>query len=64
MKGLIFGLLIGVAVGYQWGWKEGYAGKDHVATRVLNSFGADRLRHETGAHDSAINAAGDDSTRH
>jgi hypothetical protein len=63
MKGLIFGLLLGCAIGYQWGWKEGFAGKEHVATRVLNSFGADRIKQDNAARDSAVEAAGDDTTR-
>jgi hypothetical protein len=44
MKPLIVGLLLGLAVGYWQGWGDGKKGRDHVAVRVLNAFGASKIR--------------------
>jgi len=44
MKPLIVGLLLGLAVGYWQGFGDGRTGRDNVAVRTLNAFGAKRIR--------------------
>ncbi|HEY7235839.1 MAG TPA: hypothetical protein VH539_16910 [Gemmatimonadaceae bacterium] len=44
MKPLIVGLLLGLAVGYWQGFGDGKKGRDNVAVRVLNAFGASKIR--------------------
>lgn len=44
MKPLIFGLLLGLAVGYWQGFGDGKTGRDNVAVRALNAFGVSKIR--------------------
>jgi hypothetical protein len=44
MKPLVVGLLLGLAVGYWQGFGDGRTGRDNVAVRVLNAFGASKIR--------------------
>ncbi|HEY2376518.1 MAG TPA: hypothetical protein VGH98_11140 [Gemmatimonadaceae bacterium] len=44
MKPLIVGLLLGLAVGYWQGFGDARKGRDNVAVRVLNAFGAKKIR--------------------
>jgi hypothetical protein len=44
MKPLIVGLLLGLAIGYWQGFGDGKQGRDNVAVRVLNAFGASKIK--------------------
>jgi hypothetical protein len=44
MKPLIVGLLLGLAVGYWQGFGDGKTGRDNVAVRALNAFGAGKIK--------------------
>ena len=44
MKPLFFGLVLGLAVGYWQGWGDGKSGRDNIAVRTLNAFGASKLK--------------------
>jgi hypothetical protein len=44
MKPLFFGLLLGLAVGYWQGFGDGKSGRDNVAVRALNAFGASKIK--------------------
>ena len=44
MKPLILGLVLGLSVGYWQGFGDGKAGKDNIAVRTLNRFGAAKLK--------------------
>lgn len=44
MKPLIVGLLLGLAVGYYTGFGDARQGKDNIAVRALNAFGAKKIR--------------------
>jgi hypothetical protein len=44
MKPLLFGLVLGLAVGYWQGWGDGKSGRDNIAVRTLNAFGASKIR--------------------
>lgn len=44
MKPLLFGLVLGLAVGYWQGWGDGKSGRDNIAVRTLNAFGASKIK--------------------
>jgi len=44
MKKLLVCLLLGLGVGYVWGFGEGSRGQSNVAVRVLNKFGVAKLK--------------------
>ena len=44
MKPLLLGLTLGLAVGYWQGFGDGRTGKDNIAVRTLNKFGAAKLK--------------------
>lgn len=44
MKPLLFGLVLGLAVGYWQGFGDGKSGRDNVAVRALNAFGVSKIR--------------------
>ena len=44
MKRAILGLIIGVAVGYQWGYGEGTDGKASIVSRTLDRFGTSKVK--------------------
>jgi len=44
MKPLLFGLVLGLAVGYWQGWGDGKSGRDNVAVRALNAFGVSKIK--------------------
>lgn len=44
MKPLILGLMLGLAVGYWQGFGDGRSGRDNIAVRTLNKFGAAKLK--------------------
>lgn len=62
MKRFILALLIGLAVGYGLGYQDGAAGEDSIGHRILNKFGADRLKADQAAEDRRIQEAGSDSS--
>lgn len=57
MKTLIFGLIIGAACGYFWGYGEARAGKQHIAQRALNKFGVAAVEQESRRRDAAVDTA-------
>lgn len=44
MKKVLVALLLGLGVGYTWGFGEGSHGQSNVAVRVLNKFGVATLK--------------------
>lgn len=58
MKTLVLGLIIGVAMGYFWGFGEGAGGKPNVARRVLNKFGVETVQHGNRRIEAAIDSVG------
>jgi hypothetical protein len=58
VKTLILGLIIGLAVGYFWGYGEAAAGKAHVARRVMVKFGASAVERGNRRMEAAIDSAG------
>jgi len=58
MRRLIVVLLVGLAVGYRWGYGDGTGGKPSVMARTLDRFGAERVRAAQAAQDRRIEDAG------
>ena len=44
MKRLILALIVGVALGYHWGYGEGTDGKPSIAARTLDRFGTSKMK--------------------
>jgi hypothetical protein len=59
MKALILGLIVGLTVGYVWGFGDAAAGRPNVARRTMNRFGVRTI--ERG--NRRIEAAIDSTTR-
>jgi hypothetical protein len=58
MKKIIFCLLIGLVGGYVWGYSEGHSRMDNVAIRVLNAFGASKIKAAENARQARVEEAG------
>ena len=58
MKALIFGLILGLAGGYFWGFSEATAGKPHVARRALSKFGVTTVERTHRRMEAAIDSTG------
>ena len=58
MKGLIFGLILGLAGGYFWGYAESAGGKPHVARRVVSKFGVSTVERTHRRMEAAIDSTG------
>ena len=56
MKALVLGLIIGLALGYFWGFGEAAAGKPNVAQRVLNKFGVETVKRGNRRIEAAIDS--------
>ncbi|HEX7020900.1 MAG TPA: hypothetical protein VF159_12860 [Gemmatimonadaceae bacterium] len=57
MRLFVLALIIGLAVGYHWGYGDASGGKNDVATRVLDHFGASKLRQENATTEKRIEDA-------
>ena len=57
MKKVVVALILGLAMGYHWGYDEGSDGKASVALRVLDKFGVSKLRTAQEAHDKRVEEA-------
>jgi hypothetical protein len=57
MKKFLVALLLGLAMGYHWGYDEGWAGKPSVVARSLDHFGTSKVRAEREANDKRIEEA-------
>jgi hypothetical protein len=58
VKTLILGLVVGLAIGYFWGYAERAAGKPNVARRVMVKFGAANVERGNRRMEAAIDSAG------
>ena len=57
MKKVLVALIIGLAAGYHWGYDEGSGGKPSIALRVLDKFGASKLKSAQEAQDKRVEEA-------
>jgi len=54
---LLVALIIGLAMGYNWGYHEGSSGMPSVVARGLDHFGTSKLRAAQEANDKRIEDA-------
>ena len=57
MKKVVVALILGLAMGYHWGYDEGSDGKPSVALRVLDKFGASKLKTAQDAQNRRVEEA-------
>jgi hypothetical protein len=57
MRRLIIGLIVGVAMGYHWGYDEGSAGKPSIASRTLDRFGSSKIKAAQDAQNKRVDEA-------
>ena len=57
MKKAVVALILGLAMGYHWGYDEGTDGKPSVALRVLDKFGASKLKSAQDAQNRRVEEA-------
>jgi hypothetical protein len=57
MRRTIAALIIGLAVGYHWGYGDGHAGLPTIASRALDQFGTSKVRAAQEAQDRRIQEA-------
>ncbi|HYM26207.1 MAG TPA: hypothetical protein VEU08_23480 [Vicinamibacterales bacterium] len=57
MKKAVVALILGLAMGYHWGYDEGSDGKPSVALRVLDKFGASKLKSAQDAQNRRVEEA-------
>jgi hypothetical protein len=58
MKRIVLALLVGLAMGYHWGYGDGTDGKPSIASRTLDRFGSSKVRAAREANDRRIDEAG------
>ncbi len=56
MKTLILGLIVGLAVGYFWGYGDASAGRASVVRRTLSKFGVTMIQRGNRRIEAAIDS--------
>jgi hypothetical protein len=62
MKRFLLALIIGLLVGYNWGFHDGSNGAPSLGNRIMSKFGADKLRQDQNARDERVRDAASDSS--
>jgi hypothetical protein len=57
MKRVILALIIGVAVGYKWGFGEGTDGRPSIVERTLDRFGTSKVKAAQEARQRRVDEA-------
>lgn len=57
MRRIVIALIIGVAMGYHWGFDEGSAGKESIVARTLERFGTKTMKEAQEKHAQRIDEA-------
>jgi hypothetical protein len=57
MKRLILVLLVGLAMGYRWGYDDGNGGKATIVSRTLDRFGTAKVKAAQEANTKRIDEA-------
>lgn len=57
MKRLIVALMVGLAMGYHYGYDDGNLGRDSVVKRALDRFGTSKLKRAQAEHDRRVDEA-------
>ena len=55
MKRMVVALLLGLAVGYNWGFGEGTEGRPSVMSRTLERFGTSKVKAAQDARNKRVN---------
>ncbi|MEP6492622.1 MAG: hypothetical protein ABJF01_08095 [bacterium] len=54
MRRVILALIIGVAMGYSWGYGEGNGGKPSIVARTLDHFGTSKIKAAQEAREQKV----------
>ena len=57
MMKFVVARLLGLAMGYHWGYDEGWAGKPSIVARSLDRFGTSKVRAAREANDKRVEEA-------
>ena len=57
MRRLIVALMLGLAMGYNWGYDDGNDGKPSVVARTLDKFGTSKIKEAQAAQDARVQEA-------
>lgn len=57
MRRLIVALILGLAMGYNWGYDDGNDGKPSVVARTLDKFGTSKIKEAQAAQDARVQEA-------
>lgn len=57
MRRLILALIVGLAMGYNWGYDDGHGGRASIVSRTLDRFGTSKLRAASERNDRRIDDA-------
>jgi hypothetical protein len=57
MKRVIVALIIGVAVGYKWGFGDGTDGRPSIVERTLDKFGTSKVKAAQEARQKRVDEA-------
>jgi hypothetical protein len=57
MKRVVLALIIGLALGYKWGYGEGTDGKPSVVARTLDRFGTSKVKAAQEAQERRVQEA-------
>ena len=58
MKRLMLALIIGLAIGYTWGYGDGDGGRGTIVVRTLDRFGTSKIRQARERNDRRVDEAG------
>ena len=57
MRRVLLALIVGVALGYSWGYGEGTDGRPSIVARTMDRFGASKLRDAQDARERRVQEA-------
>ncbi len=57
MKRIIVAMILGVAMGYRWGYGEGTEGRPSIVMRTLDRFGTSKVKHAQEAQEKRVQEA-------
>jgi hypothetical protein len=57
MKRFIVALIVGVALGYRWGYVDGNEGRGTIISRTLDRFGTSKIKNAQDTRDKRVQEA-------
>ena len=58
MRRIVVALIVGLAIGYQWGYGEGTQGMQSVVSRTLERFGTSKIKAAQDTQNKRVDEAG------